>query len=57
MNKEAELRNKESLTQHAISLEKHPNRKAKLQNDLKIIRLRLQIEDFKERIKNLQINF
>ena len=56
MNKEAELRDKESLTQHAISLEKHPNRKAKLQNDLKIIRLRLQIEDFKERIKNLQNN-
>lgn len=49
-----ELRDKESLIQHAISLEDQPNRLAKLQNDLKIIRLRLQIEDYKEKVKLLQ---
>lgn len=52
--KKEELKNKESITQHAISLEDDPNKLATLQNDLKIIRLRLQIDDYKERVEVLK---
>jgi hypothetical protein len=55
MNKQ-DLKNKEALKRHAISLEKNPNRKAKLQNDLNILHLRIQIEDFKEKIERLRNN-
>ena len=42
------------LKRHAISLEHDSNKLATLQNDLKILQLRLQIETFKERIENLR---
>ena len=42
------------LKKHAISLERDSNKLAGLQNDLKILELRLQIEIFKERIELLR---
>lgn len=53
MNK-SELLNKISLKKHAVSLENDSNKLASLQNDLKILELRLQIETFKERIQILR---
>lgn len=43
-----------TLKKHAISLEHDSNRLAKLQNDLKILELRAQIETYKKRIENLK---
>lgn len=42
------------LKKHAISLENDSNKLAGLQNDLKILELRLQIETYRERIENLK---
>ena len=42
------------LKKYAISLEHDSIKLATLQNDLKILQLRLQIETFKERIENLR---
>ncbi|WP_159439317.1 hypothetical protein [Tenacibaculum agarivorans] len=42
------------LKKHAISLENDSNKLAGLQNDLKILELRLQIETYRERIENLR---
>lgn len=53
MNK-SELLNKISLKKHAVSLENDSNKLASLQNDLKILELRFQIETFKERIQILR---
>tara|TARA_Y100000385_G_C12539548_1_gene403168 strand:+ start:259 stop:429 length:171 start_codon:yes stop_codon:yes gene_type:complete len=49
-----EVSDKIQLKRHAISLEDDPNRIAKLQNDLKILELRMQIEVFRDRIDALQ---
>ncbi|WBX70880.1 hypothetical protein [Tenacibaculum retecalamus] len=42
------------LKKHAITLENDSNKLASLQNDLKILELRLQIESYKERIELLK---
>ena len=48
-----EILNKIKLKKHAISLEKESNELANLQNDLKILELRLQINYYREKIKKL----
>jgi hypothetical protein len=55
MNKD-EVSDKIKLKKHAVSLEDDPNRLAKLQNDLKILEFRYQIELYRERIKLLSDN-
>ena len=50
---EIEISNKINLKKHAISLENDPNKLVALQNDLKILELRLQIKKYSEKIKNL----
>lgn len=49
-----EVSDRIQLKRHAISLEDDPNKIAKLQNDLKILELRMQIEVFRDRIDALQ---
>jgi hypothetical protein len=49
-----EVSDKIQLKRHAISLEDDPIKVASLQNDLKILELRLQIEVFRDRIAALQ---
>ncbi len=52
-NKES-IQNQIKLKKHAISLENDSNKLATLQNDLKILELRFQIETYRERIDNLR---
>ncbi len=54
MANKLDIQDQITLKKHAISLEHDSNRLAKLQNDLKILELRLQIESFKERIESLR---
>ena len=49
-----EIQDQIALKKHAISLEYDSNKLATLQNDLKILELRLQIESYKERIDSLR---
>jgi hypothetical protein len=51
-----EIQNKIQLTKHAISLEKDPNKLQTLQKDKEVLELRIQINNIKEKIKNLQNN-
>lgn len=39
-----------------LSVENDPNKKASIQNDIKILKIRLEIEKAKNRIKILQSN-
>lgn len=54
MTNKLDIQDQITLKKHAISLENDSNKLATLQNDLKILELRLQIETFKERIENLR---
>lgn len=55
MANKLDIQDQIKLKKHAISLEHDSNRLVTLQNDLKILELRLQIESFKERIENLKL--
>ncbi|WP_157588770.1 hypothetical protein [Psychroserpens burtonensis] len=48
-----EIKNKIELTKHAISLEKDPNKLQNLQNEKEILELRIQINNYREKIKKL----
>ena len=54
MANKLDIQDQIKLNKHAISLENDSNKLASLQNDLKILELRLQIETYKERIENLR---
>ena len=54
MANKLDIQNQIKVKKHAISLENDSNKLASLQNDLKILELRLQIETYKERIENLR---
>lgn len=55
MSKE-EVQDKIKLKKHEISLEDDSNKLSKLNQDLRILELRFQIEVFKERVQNLKNN-
>ena len=48
-----EIQDKIQLKKHEISLENDSNRLSKLNKDLNILKLRYQIEVYKERIENI----
>lgn len=54
MANKLDIQNQIKLKKHAISLENDSNKLASLQNDRKILELRLQIETYKERIETLK---
>ena len=54
MANKLDIQDQIELKKHAISLENDSNKLASLQNDLKILELRLQIEAYKERIESLK---
>lgn len=43
-----------AVKQKEVSVEKDPNRKSQLQNELQILNFRKQIEDIKDKIRRLQ---
>ena len=49
-----DINGKIALKQKEVSIEKDPNRKAQLQNELQILNFRKQIEEIKLKIKRLQ---
>lgn len=54
MTNKLDIQDQITLKKHAISLENDSNKLAALQNDLKILELRLQIKTYRERIETLK---
>lgn len=51
---ELDINAKIAVKQKEVSVEKDPNKKARLQNELQILIFRKQIEDIKVKIKRLK---